>query len=593
MLKWLGLSTEGNLEEALYAAGLFFATLQLVMFVMANFGWLRRSVIFVALSAAAIAAGRGWLQLPKLARAFVSEVRKTKPSFFVGGVLALVVISLLTDALMAMAPLTGSDAMAYHFTVPWLELGGRWQPTFWLVQSFYVAQGHMLIRLGMVLGSDRVSLGLVYLGGVFAAAALYELTRRLASVGWAWVAVLTFVLTPMVFWQMSISGAPDIWMAFHTTLALLALVRGLEPTERRWLCMAGFFAGTVASFKYTGWVVAAALVCCCFLATRLWKWSMACGLSSLSAGALGLVRNGWWTGDPFFPYLARWLTWDHFNAYSAAATLQGVRGAGFDRSIKGLIMYPFELVWKGEVYGVGHYFGPLVLAFAPLLVFAVRRGRLAHFAIVLWAAVFLSNAVSLQSARFLLPSYPLALALVFVGLGEAFKMKSQGVRAVSTAAIFVFVSFGAVSQALYARDFLPVAIGLEEEGAFLTRAASDYPAVSLVNARLKGQEGKAMVFISHVYYLRVPFMIGDPSVSWLIDPACVAKPQALLNLLHRENIRWVVKAPDYPAPLAPTFQALEEEGRLRPVFSGEVSTFSGFRVYGQRMAERVVILEVA
>jgi hypothetical protein len=54
----------------------------------------------------------------------------------------------------------------------------------------------------------------------------------------------------------------------------------------------------------------------------------------------------------------------------------------------------------------------------------------------------------------------------------------------------------------------------------------------------------------------------------------------------------VVKASDYPGRLAPDFQALEEDGHLRPMFSADVSTFAGFRIYGAKLPLRVVILEV-
>jgi phage shock protein PspC (stress-responsive transcriptional regulator) len=255
------------------------------------------------------------------------------------------------------------------------------------------------------------------------------------------------------------------------------------------------------------------------------------------------------------------------------------------------LAYPFGLTWKGEAYGVGHYFGPVVLAFAPLLVFAVRKGLVARCAVVLWAAVFLPNALTSQSARFLLPSYSLALALVLAGLAEAFNRRYQMVRAISTLALVVFFLFGAVSEALYARDFLPVVVGLEKQDLFLERMAPDYGAAAFINRSLRGQ-GKVMVFFPHMYYLRVPFITGDPEISWLMDPDRIAEPQKLLDLLHQENVRWVVKSPDYPEALAPAFQALEDQGRLRPVYSTDISTFTGFRIYGQRVQLRMVILEV-
>jgi hypothetical protein len=118
-------------------------------------------------------------------------------------VLALIAGFLAIGALAAMAPLTGSDAMHYHFTAPLLEQGRPLAPIYWMVHSFFIGQAHLLISLGLALGSDRISLGLIYLGGVLAAGALFAISRQLMTKGWASIAVLIFLATPLVFWQMS------------------------------------------------------------------------------------------------------------------------------------------------------------------------------------------------------------------------------------------------------------------------------------------------------------------------------------------------------------------------------------------------------
>jgi hypothetical protein len=101
-----------------------------------------------------------------------------------------------------------------------------------------------------------------------------------------------------------------------------------------------------------------------------------------------------------------------------------------------------------------------------------------------------------------------------------------------------------------------------------------------------------MVFFRHLYYLHPPFIDGNPDNSWLMDPNSVGNVQGLRALLRQEQVRWVVKSPDYPKPLAAAFQSLEEHGQLVPVYFGEASTFSNFRIYGQRTEQKVVILEV-
>ena len=591
LLRSMSLSVEGALEEALYSAGLFFAALEVVVFGLARFGLLRQNIVLGVLGAAAILAGKGWLRLAKLARAGVCHVRWASQSPLTLSVVTLVLICFGIDALMAMAPMTGSDAMHYHFTAPMLWAGRPTEPIFWLSYSFLVGQAHLLISLGMALGSDRISLGLIYLGGVLTAASLFVLTRKLvSSERWAWVTVLAFLLTPMVYWQMSISGSPDIWMAFYTTLVVLAAARGVETGNRHWWSVAGIFAGAVAGAKYTGWFVPVALVACCFLVLRSWKWTVLCGLWVLPTGILPLVRNALWTGDPFFPFLTRWLTPARVNTYALSAMVANTHPIGFDRSLLGITAYPLRLALEGREYGVGHYFGPLIIAFAPLLLLSVRKGFLAHIAAGMWAAVLLSNALVSQEARFLLPAFPIALALIFCGVAESFR-RGCIVRVGCQGTLLLFLLFGLASEALYARDFIPVALGLERQDVFLERMAADYPTAAFVNRSLVGR-GEVMVFFRHLYYLRPPFIEGRPEQSWLMDPDRLADSQKLLDFLHQKDVRWLVKAPDYPEPFARSFQALEDQGKLRQVYSADVSTFTGFRIYGQRVPVRVTILEV-
>jgi len=257
-----------------------------------------------------------------------------------------------------------------------------------------------------------------------------------------------------------------------------------------------------------------------------------------------------------------------------------------------MVVYPFVLSLRGNVYGVGHYFGPLVLAFAPLLILSFRKNfLLACTTAGIWGTVLMSNALTSQMARFLLPVFPLALTLVFAGVTEGFR-RGWVVRIGCQGTLLLFLMFGLGSEASYARDFLPVVLGIEHQEAFLERMAPDYRIAAFINRSLHGS-GKVMVFFRHLYYLEPPFIEGSPENSWLMNPAAVAEPQKLLDLLHQENIRWVVKTPNFPEPVAPAFQMLEEQGKLRPVYSAEFPTFTGFRIYGQKVSVRVVILEVA
>ena len=98
-LQSLGLSVDDCLEEALYAAGVFFAGLEIALFILGKFGWLRQSVALGLLAVAALASGKGWLKLPEMARASLrlrQTVRRSRITLIVA---ALVMGCIALDAL--------------------------------------------------------------------------------------------------------------------------------------------------------------------------------------------------------------------------------------------------------------------------------------------------------------------------------------------------------------------------------------------------------------------------------------------------------------------------------------------------------------
>src|SRR5579863_7693288 len=62
---------------------------------------------------------------------------------------------LLIEGLAAMGPVTGSDALHYHFTAPQLVLQSGFHPDFFLSHSFFTGQSHLLILAGLALGSSN------------------------------------------------------------------------------------------------------------------------------------------------------------------------------------------------------------------------------------------------------------------------------------------------------------------------------------------------------------------------------------------------------------------------------------------------------
>ena len=591
VLKWIGLSVAGLLERALLSAGISFAFLQLAVFALLAEGLLRRNSLYILFAVMIVCAGRTWkiaAELAGAAREFLTEVRKSPFQF----ALALVISALLAlDGLMAMAPLTGSDALHYHFTIPSLWLHDGFKPIYGIINSFGTGQAHMLIALGLALGSDQIATGIIFLGGLFSAAAMYILARHWMSLERSLIVTLVFLLSPIVFWQMTVAGAPDIWMMFYTTLAVLAAARAITLRSTRWAAVAGFIAGAAAGSKYPAWIIPVTLAIVFLVECRSFWLPTVSSLAAFVSGLEPLVRNVLWTGNPFFPYASHLFPPHKMNAYNLAQTLADTHKAGAPGFV-GWAEYPFRMVLDGQNYGVGHYFGPLILVFAPLLLLAYRPTPLFRVAALVWAAMFLSNQATVQMGRFLLPVYGIALAITFAGVESVSRIGRPLIRMACDASVVIFLLLGAAAFAAYGKDFLPVSVGLESREHFLAREAPNFQEISFANKELEGKPGVALVFFQHLYYLRTDFVVGDPGSNWDLYPEDYATPDAMLQWLRKYDVRWVLKPTEYPGTVNDVMLRLESDGILQPVASTHVEDFTGWRIDGEKVQVAMSILEV-
>ena len=575
-------------ERLLYGLGIAFGVTALVAFGSGAAGFLNGESLAALLALLAILAGRtGWREavarLGELGRHGLGQEAR---SWLAVPVVAAVVLA----GVLTAAPLTGSDAMQYHFQVikQYVEKG-RIVPVYWNVPAFYIGSGHMIMALGMALVGEPLALAMGYLGGLLTVATAWVMARRYVGARSAWLVCALLTLSPMMFWQMAVAGTPDGWTTFFTTIAVMAFLDSLRSGNLGDVALSGFFAGVAASCKYMTWAVPLVLGALLLYRSRGPVKAMAAFvISALIVGPWRHVLNWIWTGDPFFPFLP---TLQFSNDFNPLTHHLQRSATGFEPSPWRIISYPVLLVLTGKQFGDGHYFGPIVLMAAPILLWARRLGL--GEVLLFSCGVFALNALTTQYARYLLPIFPLMLV---TSVSSLMCLRSQQqwrwTGRACFAAVTLFILFGAVSVGAYGWQFVPVAIGIESKDTFLSRMAPDYNVVRYVNKSLAGRDGTAMVFFRHTYYLTVPFVRGDPDNSWPMNPDKLQSGDALVGLLQRLGVRWVVKTGKYPAALAERFEELEARGALVPVASAEVENFAGKRIYGRRDRMSLVILEV-
>jgi hypothetical protein len=587
LLRFLSLELGSSAEHLLLSVALGFICIEVFLFFVQVFGHIRAGVL-AALASAVLLGGGDFLLVGRRALEILKRaVRVPRSEAILGGLVAGIV---LLQGLAATAPLTGSDALHYHFTAPLLTLREGFHPNFFLSHSFFCGQSHLLILAGLALGSSRITTGLLFLGGVLSALASFCLARQWMDRRWSWIVALVFLVTPVVFWQMSLSGAPDLWMAFFTTTGVIVISRLRDLPRSVLAILPGALAGAVAGTKYTGCIVALSLAIAYFWSVRSILRSLFFAFGALLAGIWPYLRNLAWTGDPVFPFLTSQLVPDRVNAF-ALASYRADTGAG---EFKGLWYVVKSIFFAGIDFahpGFWQYFGPVVVVFAPLLLL-VPRGTFKRRAVLpVWMLSAVGISATSGMTRFLLPVFPIAIATVFAGIPQ---LRLGLARLVSAGALSFVVLTGTLGLLIYDRPALAVAVGLTSPETYLQKRSPDYEKVQFVNRVLAGREseGFALVFMRHTYYLTIPFLYGDPAASWAIDPMKLQTADDWLAFLRARHIRWVVRSPNYPPAISAPLEQLQARGHLVPVAQAEITDFRGLRISEDRQLMPVIVLEV-
>src|SRR5215475_12256010 len=137
LLRLCRLAPRGSAEHFLSSTGLGVILFEVVVFFFAVANLVRIGVL-VVFALMAVVAIFEFISLWQRVSTVLRELRGG--TSFAKLLLAAILLVLLFQGIAAMAPLTGSDALHYHFAAPELLLRNGWHPDFFLLHSFLIGQ---------------------------------------------------------------------------------------------------------------------------------------------------------------------------------------------------------------------------------------------------------------------------------------------------------------------------------------------------------------------------------------------------------------------------------------------------------------------
>jgi hypothetical protein len=236
-------------------------------------------------------------------------------------------------------------------------------------------------------------------------------------------------------------------------------------------------------------------------------------LSAAAAGAPWYVYSAVHVGNPVFPFLAEIFGHGSWAAGDLEGQLSEMRQLGMGRSLRALVLLPWNLLAHPDRFGPSQRLSPLLLALLPgiAIVGATRRFR---GLLALAAAYGLVWFFSVQSTRYLLPVVPFGALLAGVALDRLVRWlaprRRTATAAVATVAVAAVLLFPGWLFAV--RRVVPVGPPpgtAEERHAYLARQLPSYPAYRWLNETKGSAYRLYAIYDENMAYFADGVFMGD------------------------------------------------------------------------------------
>jgi len=422
-------------------------------------------------------------------------------------VLALIVLFAILDVVATCAPITSADALYHHAANPKLfEHEHRIVETPWAWNSYQPYTVELLVLNGFLLWDSVQGAFAPLLLALGTVAAVGFGAAREFGRGVGLLAAAALFVNAFAVW-LATSTFVEFGFMLMFALAGWNVVRFARTDRVDALVLAGVFAGAAAGVKYPAAVAAVVFAVAAGTVLRPRLSLRRVALFALPAVAVALpwyVKNWIVAGNPVYP-----LVFGGLNPEAEIARRGSFEQYGFGTSIGDLALLPFRLLVDAEPFDRGEFASPLLLIFAPLALLVPQARRYAAAVLAAGLVLVLGWFYGSQHARFLAPLavyFSVLAALGIVALAGAGRLGRLAAVATTAGA---FVAATAIAL-VYAAQFVPVALGREDEEQFLRDEVSYHEGTEWLNRNLPPGAHVALGHILGMY-------LDRPYVLWTSD----------------------------------------------------------------------------
>lgn len=488
------------------------------------------------------------LFLPKIIALFLSDIEKMK-SYLLSLkrkeylVFLLLIFYLLIGFLNCLTPPYSRDALNYHLYLPkiWLKEA---KITYIKsnIYSFFPHLGEVIYLYCLIMANDITAKLIHYFFFLFSLGLIYLLTKHFTAKNLKLeplLLMLIFVSSPMMTKYASWVYVDFLYCALILGAFYMLINYDLEKKNKQ-ISISALMIGLALGTKYLALVWLILFLIFVFLKYGQ-KKAFFFMLISFSIASPWYLRNLFWSGNPFFPFLyqffdGRFWDWERAHLYQ-----KFLASYGLGTSFKDLLLFPWRVIIYGD-YSPEGFDGKIsflyILLLSLLPFFLKKKQHLFKISLSFSAVYFLFWFYTSQQLRFLIPAlalYTSSLIYLLLGLNHYPLVKKIIYKIVILSALFYLLY--PLKQFIKLKPHFLITAKIEKE-AFLRKKVPYYPVIEYINKNLPQYAKVMLIHIGAVaYYLERKFYQDSVFEEYTFAKFLKAGNfEKLLSFLHKEKI---------------------------------------------------------
>lgn len=536
----------GFAENVVFSSAMGFGIFSYATLAFGVLGLLYKSILLPLILLILLLSKKELLYFIKGFRSALSEIKKLK---IINLILAIVLcVFILANLIASLSPPYLWDEVTYNIALPKIyAIHHKIIPVYDEFRSNYPFNINMLFTLGLVIGNASLSKLFMFGYGTLLALAIFAFARQYFSLRSALFAASIYYTMPMVSNHIS-SGYTDIGAAFYIFTAYFAFYRWFEGSGSKWLYLSAVMAGLSIASKHTALYFLPPFFFGILYKTikdrnNLWSIFSKAAIFFLIAFLFvtpWLIKSYAYTGNPIFPFgyqIFGGKFWDLEKSQNLIA-FNFLESVG-ERTVSNFLAKFWDLTMHSPKYGMLLGFGPIFLAFVPLI-FLFRKVNPALKYLLVYSAI--SMAVWFFGPQVL--RYLMIYPMLSIISGEAVD-KLLEAKKLKAIILFFLISSLVFNSALWYganRIKIPYALGLETEQEFYLKL-KDYNAYNVfkyANENLP-KNSKLLLFREPRGYLsNLDYIKADPLIQKVLDYSQIADADDMHRELKRLGVTHIL-----------------------------------------------------